>query len=101
MTVLSVLNHLGVLLASGLGVWLMTELAKRAKNIPISQGQTMLIRGVAGAFSGVAVVLVHFSQGDLDGTHISTMIQAFLEIATVWYTSHLAHKTGQALKQEK
>lgn len=92
MTLLSGLSTLSELVGSGVGVWLVTELVKKAPQIPINEGNKTALRATAGACSALGVVLLGFANSNLQPQDLQTAIQALIGVGIAWATAHATHK---------
>lgn len=91
---LSVLQWLAGFLASAGGVWVVTQLVKKANSIPfIQEGQTPRVRAVAAALSALAVLILNVSQtGALDVNSVKDVLLKLVEIGIVWGGAHSIHE---------
>ena len=81
------------------GVWLSTELVKRAKNLPmISEHTKAALVGTAGVLSALATLVLGAVNQNLTPETIQDVIVKLLEFAGIWLGAHTVHK---ALKKEE
>lgn len=93
MEVVSALSTASEVIGSGLGVWVITEIVKKSKSIPwVNSGDTSTLRSLAAALSAISVVVLGFSDNNLQPQDLQTMLQALLAVGVTWVTAHATHK---------
>lgn len=83
------------LAGSAAGVFLFTAAAKRISFIPISEGQTLRIRTLAGVLSAVASVVLAVADGKLDGPVLQSSFIVVVQAASILWAAHCAHKLSK------
>lgn len=86
------LTLLGEFVGSGVGVWAITEAAKKIESIPLKEGDVTKIRAVAGGLSVLATLLVDWSNGSLDPTQLQNVVVSVIGVAVSWLVAHQTHK---------
>lgn len=75
------------------GVYLLTELAKKIPLIPVLEGQTARIRTVAGVLAFVGVGLNAYLNGSWNDFVSSQDVQVLLQTVVVFAGTWIVHKT--------
>lgn len=114
---LHALEFLRNALAAGLGVWVMTEIAKRWKKFPLDPENAAKVRRFAGILSGLSATIVSWLAGYVtpadvqhvvafltagaDGTITPQILQDFaltqVTFLIAWLSAHATHKTNNAI----
>lgn len=91
--IVPVLQWVSGFIVSAGGVWLLTQLVKKANSLPfIHEGQTPRIRALAAVLSAVAVVVMNLAgKGELDVSSVSDLLLKVLEVGIVWGGAHSIH----------
>lgn len=88
----TILTTILTLVTGAGGVYLATEIVKRAKNIPaVSERSTLMLRGTAGVFSAAAVLILGFLNQDLSAPDVQDAMVKVLEFGAVWLGAHAIH----------
>jgi len=92
-----VIDGLRNVLAGGIGVWVLTEIAKRWNAIPLDPTKKGAIRKTAAALSAAATLLLAAADGKVEPTQLSHILDAALMFVSTWLMAHLAHKTNKGV----
>jgi hypothetical protein len=79
--------------ASGIGVFVLTHVAKKLSFIPLAEGQTVKLRAFAGILSALGTVGVSMANGNVGVENLQAFVVAVSGFAFSWLTSHTVHKT--------
>lgn len=95
---ISVIEWVMTFISGSGGVYLITQLVKKANSISfIQEGQTARIRAAAALLSAIAVVVAHVAMnGSLDVDSVQSVLMRLLEVAAVWGGAHTMHQAVEA-----
>ena len=90
--ILHILSYLAVLVSGASGTWFLTEAAKQVNLFKLSTASAAILRGVAGAFALLSVVILGLVNHDLQPTDLQHLLLPALTFAVNWLGSHNIHK---------
>jgi hypothetical protein len=100
MNIEQILGTMAQLVGSGVGTFLITEIVKKIKLIPIGEGQKVRLRSLSGGLSVISVLLLGFVNQDLKPDDVQGSIVALIGALATWGVSHGTYKTLKISKND-
>lgn len=86
------LGTLATLVGGTAGTWFFTELVKKAKSIPINQGDATKIRVVASVLALISTIVGGIASGTLDSVSLQDSAQTVVTTIAIALGAHITYK---------